>query len=108
MPKKKPTPEEKREAAQRRLVSNYFSSNVRSRSTGHQDVTLSAVRVDSALAESIGAYGDNHSLSYSDTVRSLLEKGLEEAEESDERLKRAVTDAIDSYIKNQDINPRQL
>jgi len=70
-----------REAARRRLVTNYFSSNVRSRSTSEQDVTLTAVRVDASLAERIGSYGDSNGLSYSDTVRSLLAKGLDEAEE---------------------------
>lgn len=82
-----PTPSKKREAAQKRLgerkpadpprsLSSRFAVAGTRSGTPSYDVLIQA-RVGESLAADLAAYGNAHKLSASDTIRNLLEAGLE-------------------------------
>lgn len=98
---RRPTPEEKREAAQRR-AGQRPTGNVRRQRTAEdldygkpvgatlfdsgpsspratnvgRNHTLGPIRVTEDLAERLAAYGNEHGLNQSDTVRELLARAL--------------------------------
>lgn len=91
-----PTPDDLREAAEARKANaqseprtgksatSYFTSpSVRSASKG-RDHTLPPIRCTEDFAQAVADFGNANQLNLSDSVRSLVELGLQHSEDPDE------------------------
>lgn len=72
-----PTAGEKREAARKRVRTVADGINTRHQSRNPRTTKLSSVRVEDSLASRITEYSNTNHLTYSESVRSLIETGLQ-------------------------------